>query len=384
MSPPLLPKRARVLVVNPFGIGDALFITPMIRALHKTGVERIDLLLGSRTRAVFEHHSFIHQIFEWDKTRVRGVRAKLKRVRTLMEMFWHLIRNRYDVMIDCSLGRQYSFLGQFLFWIPRRIGFNYKNRGTFLTERLQLPRAFHEKPVTEYYLDLIRLIGVPIESQRMELFLSDEDERESQNLTAQEGIVEGERFIVVAPGGGESWGKDARLRRWPISHFADFVRELVNYSADAPRHVFIVGSRGDMFRAEELRDLLRGISVHNVCGLTASVRGTAALMKRSSLVIANDSGLVHVANAMQRPVVAIYGPVNPAVYGPYPSSQKTLAAHRFGPPCRPCYQNMRYQADCAGVECLSQLSGKEVFRQIMESGLLDVALQEAPTQMDRV
>src|SRR3989338_9050302 len=71
-----IPKQGylkRVLIVHPHGIGDVLWITPVIRALSEYGVKRIDLLLGSRTREIFERNPHANEMFEWDKSPVANI-----------------------------------------------------------------------------------------------------------------------------------------------------------------------------------------------------------------------------------------------------------------------------------------------------------------------
>ena len=133
----------------------------------------------------------------------------------------------------------------------------------------------------------------------------------------------------------------------------------------------ILGSKNERALAEELIQFLEleKIKVRNLCG-EISIQIAAALLKKSLLLIANDSGLTHLAHALEVPVVAIYGPVDPTVYGPYPRTEKVLVAVSEGPVCRPCYQQFRYQGLCGGLECLTGLTPDHVFQQVENSGLL--------------
>jgi len=173
----------RVLLIHPFGIGDALFITPVIRALKESGVRQIDLLLGSRTREIFETNPHMSQIFEWDKSLVSGFSRKWDRLKKLATLFWRLRENRYQVCIDFSPRAQYAFLAWAVFWIPVRIGFNFKGRGLFLTHKEELSQGFVKKPVLEYYCELLHFLNIQVTNKRAELFLTDED-RENCSVRA--------------------------------------------------------------------------------------------------------------------------------------------------------------------------------------------------------
>ena len=121
----------RILLVEPLGLGDALLMTPTLRSLKESGVKQIDLLIGSRTRAIFEHNPHVSQIFEWDRSPVIGTLEKWKYFKRVASLFRELWKNRHQVMFDFSVGSRYAFLSWLFLGIPIRIGFNFKNRGFF-------------------------------------------------------------------------------------------------------------------------------------------------------------------------------------------------------------------------------------------------------------
>ena len=374
----LLNARAvkRALVIHPFGLGDALFITPLLRSLKENGVGEIDLLVGSRTREIFETNPCVHQVFEWDKTPVYGNRARLKRWQKLARMFWLLWKKRYQVVIDCSPSAQYALLSFFLFWIPVRIGFRFRGRGAFLTHRVEIPDGFSKKPVAEYYFDLLRFFGVESSLKRTELFINDEDRTECGRILSQYQLNGDRSFIVVAPGGGESWGLDARLKRWPPAHFADLIRGLQRTHGSWFNEVAVLGAGNESPLAKKLVELLPDIPTKNLCGV-GSIRAVTALMKRASCVIANDGGLAHLAHAVGVPTIVIYGPVDPVVYGPYPRNEHISMITGQGPVCRPCYQQFRYQAGCQGVECLNWLTAERVLARLQADRFVERILGDS-------
>src|SRR3989338_11395855 len=86
----------RILIIHPFGLGDALFMTPLIRALKEGGVKQIDLLLGSRTRELFRHNPHVGRIYEWDKTPLAAFSEKWNRFWKLASVFFELLKSRYQ------------------------------------------------------------------------------------------------------------------------------------------------------------------------------------------------------------------------------------------------------------------------------------------------
>lgn len=347
-----------ILVVQPYGIGDALFMTPILRALHALPtVEAVDLLLGSRTEAVFHHNPHVDQIFSIDKGKWHANgRSQMLSDLTLL---WEKLHGRYDLLIDFSLQREYGFYG-FLLGIPRRIGLNFKNRSIFLTKSLPLRDGYEGAHAVDFYCEAARLIGLEIEDRFLEFYLSEEDREEAKKILGSKSISDSRRFVALAPGGGESWGEDAHFKRWPIHHFAELV-SLLKKRMDF-EGILAFGSESERQLGEALKEV-SSVPVVNLCG-EVSLRTCAALLERASLLIANDGGLVHLAHALGTPLVALYGPVDPAVYGPYPLSPQAVAIAKNGLPCRPCYSRFRYNSACVDRECLTELKPQTVMEEL--------------------
>ena len=83
-------------------------------------------------------------------------------------------------------------------------------------------------------------------------------------------------------------------------------------------------------------------------------------MERAQLLLANDGGLVHLAHALHVPLVALFGPADPQVYGPAPRHPRAVPVMRKDLPCRPCYSNFRYNSACVDRECLTELPPEAV------------------------
>ncbi|MBI4368562.1 MAG: glycosyltransferase family 9 protein [Candidatus Omnitrophica bacterium] len=369
---PLSVRSKRVLIVQPFGIGDALFLTPLIRTLKEAGAQKVDLLLGSRTREIFETNPCVSEIFEWGKPSCRHLSERWACFKTVAFLFWRLRRNRYHIFIDVSPKAKYGAIAWFFFRIPVRIGFRLNGRGIFLTHRTELAGGYQEKAVSEYYLDLLRFFRPSSVSRQTELFLKEEDVTDALRILRKLGVNSDSVYFAVSPGGGESWGRDARLKRWPVSHFVQLIRGIRDQWKQTSHLKFLVlGGNNERSLGEALLKDLREETALNLCGAT-SIRVSAALIQKAAFLLANDGGLVHVAHALRKPLIAIYGPVDPVVYGPYPTSAQTVVVTRRGPVCRPCYQRFRYQADCQRVECLSGLMPEDVLEHLRSNRFFEL------------
>lgn len=356
----------RVLIVEPYGIGDLLFLTPVLRALRLVPtVEKVDLILGSRTEAVVRSNPHVDEIFSIDKDLFHR-RSRLQNFQEVRRLTKVLKKNRYDLMLDYSQRPEYGFWARFFLGIAVRAGFDYARRGTFLTHRVPLPEGFWGRHVVDFYCEVAQKAGIPVDDRDLEFYVQDEERDAAQVCLEAQGFAV-PRYAVVAPGGGESWGKDAHFKRWPVRFFAQLIQKLK--SRLAIPGVVILGSTGERELAGELASRIDLPSV-NLAG-DCSLNLTAALIERSSLFIGNDGGLVHLARALQIPVIAFYGPVPPEVYGPYPPSPEAVAIFKQDLECRPCYRKFRYKSDCEHRNCLQALEPEEAFAQIQNSGFLN-------------
>ena len=382
----------RVLIVHPYGIGDLLFVTPVMRALRLIPtVETVDLLLGSRTREVVEHNPHINDIFVVDKDRAHR-QTWLENLRDQWALGWKLRAKHYDLILDYSLRREHAFFGRFFLGIPRCAGFAYKKRATFHNIRFPLPEAFWKRHAVDFYCDLAEAAGVPVEDRFLEYYfpkpfsLIETEVSAKPHFPLKKSKVNGtspgdllleenkcqdklkllpERFLTVAPGGGDSWGKDASFKRWPVKYFAELVTRLEEERGI--RGVAILGSSSEKALCEELQAMIQPPSV--VLAGETTLAQTAAILKRSALFIGNDGGLVHLARALQVPLIALYGPVPPEVYGPYPPSPDAIAVYKKDLACRPCYYKFRYNNQCPTVACLKDLTPDEVMEMIKRNSL---------------
>lgn len=364
----------RVLVANPYGIGDILFLTPILRALRLIPtVERVDLLLGSRTAELIRSNPHVNEIYQVNKDDWHR-RGRLSTFFEMIRLGFELRRKRYDLLLDYSARGEMGFWGGVFLGIPRRAGFDYKGRGRFFNVRVPLPGGYHSKHVVEYFCDLAQKAGVPVEDRWLEFYLEDKDRQQAAGFLNQKG-KDWKTYIAVSPGGGESWGKDAHFKRWPVKFFAGFLERLKEEIVFDG--VIILGSAAEHGLAASLAESV-SLDCLNLAGAVNLVQA-AALLEKAAFFLGNDGGLVHLARALDTPLAAFYGPVDPVVYGPFPAAKNAAAIYREGLECRPCYRNFRYRDTCPDRECLTQLYPEEALA-ILKSKEVLSGLEKAPIQ----
>ncbi|HOX54799.1 MAG TPA: lipopolysaccharide heptosyltransferase II [Candidatus Omnitrophota bacterium] len=346
----------RVLVINPFGIGDVLFTTPVVRNLKKNRPDvYIGYLCNIRTVKILEANPNIDKVFVFEKDHYRdlGKESKLKCLKEFNNLLNSVKKEKFDAAIDLSLGKHYSFFS-WLIGIKKRIGFNYKNRGVFLTDKINID-GYQAKHVVEYYLDLLKFLNIEYKDSHLDLFVPDEARKWADGFLSEQGIIAGDTLVAVIPGGGASWGKDASIKQWPAEKFAAVARRLAE---ELKLKILVMGDLKDKESCLKVVDGAKNSAI-DCCGKT-DIAQFAALLAKTKLVIANDGGPLHLAVAVGAKTVSIFGPVDDKVYGPYPRSKNHIVI-KTRLACQPCYQRFKLLPCDNNKQCLRDVREEEVF-----------------------
>ena len=213
------------------------------------------------------------------------------------------------------------------------MGFDYRKRGRFLTHRVPLV-GYEEKHVVEYYLDLLRIVQIPVKTTQIKLDVPPRDIQWAKEWLESHNIDPAKPLIAVLPGGGASWGKAAKNKRWAPPNYAHLIDKIIeNFDAA----IILMGDSKEEELCREVVSLAH-FPLHFAVGET-SLLGLAALLMLAQGAIVNDGGPLHVAAAVGVKTVSIFGPVDPQVYGPYPAANHIVV--QKGLPCQPCYRRFR-------------------------------------------
>ncbi len=373
----------RVLVVQPYGLGDMLFISPVLRALRLIpGLERVDMLVGSRTKNLIQANPHIDDIYVIDKDLIHK-NSKAQNFRFLKDLGCALKKNRYDLLLDYSIRGEYAFWSRFFLGIPKCAGYAYKKRAFFHNIKLPIPNGFEGRHVVDFVCDLAEKAGVPVKDRFVEFFFSDEESRElEKNLTPKLPAT----YFALSLGGGESWGPDAHLKRWPVARFIELAKYLIQ--RNSTQKIVLVGSAGEKELAVEFLKSAVSFSLPAI-DFTGqlSISETAWVLKKSCFFLGNDGGLLHLARAVFKPVIGIYGPADPAVYGPYQQSSaqsltpgvacnaspgvdsvRSLAIYKPPTDGKPRYSKFRYDKH---DRTLQDLSVEDAIKMVENSSILN-------------
>ena len=360
----------KILIVNVNWVGDAIFSSPIFKALKAAYPRaKISCLAVPRVREILESIPAIDEIILYDEDGAhRSPLAKLR-------LIYVLSQKHFDAafLLHRSLTRA---LLVFFAGIPRRIGYDAKGRGRFLTRAIKAPdeQTTHR---LDYYLNVVESFGVAVIDRASSLAVSIASETENRELLERHDIGDKDFLVVVHPGG--NWD----LKRWPVHHFTRLIEELmkdgkVNPSTspalkaqgllrvDSERRLFrrgmgavervkvvISGSDQDVVLTEAIISGLRRKPV--VLAGKVDLKQLMALMKRADCVVSADSGPLHIASSVGTSVVGIFGPTRPEITGPRGSGRAVILQRDVGCNRRPCYN-----LECPDNICMQAVSVKEV------------------------
>lgn len=339
--------KKRFIVINPFGIGDVLFTTPILRALKENFP---DCFLGywcnERISPILANNPFIDKIFalsRGDLMKVFGS-SKLEGMKRFLSLFGEIKKHQFNYALDLSLEHRYCLMLKFL-GVKKRVGLDYKGRGRFLTEKIKID-GYSDQHIVEYYLDLLKTLGIKCNSRNLEIFLSEKEKSWADDWLRKHDLNSQDLIIGISPGGGLSWGKQKFFKLWGADSFAQLVDKL---SQELNAKIIIFGDKGDIECCNFLKEKTKS-PVISCCG-ELSLREFVSLLRRCRVLVTNDGGPLHLAVASKIKTVSIFGPVDSKVYGPYPPDEKQHMVIKKSLDCQPCYKNFRIP-DCDDRKCL--------------------------------
>ncbi|MBN2398933.1 MAG: lipopolysaccharide heptosyltransferase II [Candidatus Aminicenantes bacterium] len=335
-----------VLVVKIAAIGDFLMATPALRALKlNPAVDRVILLAGLSIVPVVEGNPHLDQIYTLDDARIfRG--AFLAKLWEVLKISWRLRREKIDLGFNFHRDWRFNII-LFLAGCKKRIGFARGRKSRLLTTRVAVEGVKHH---IFHYCDLLKTQGIFCLDFKMEFLVGADAVNAAEAKFLREKQISD--YVVLVPGGAANVKEEMDSRRWGTENFAALAGLLVA----SGRQVVLLGSRGDQKISRLIIEAQP--QVIDFCGQT-SLSEAAVLLKKSRLVVSNDSGLMHLADAVGAKIIAIFGPT-------HPEEKKPLTAGNIvvwkgeDLECSPCYHDGAFP-ECRHRSCFKKIFPQEIF-----------------------
>ena len=341
-----------IVVIKPCCLGDLVMTTPLLEVIrHAYPDATISYVAGTWSKVIPEHHPAVDTVIDCGAVGIPG--------RYSLTDYRKLARTSRAHHFDLAFVLDRSPMLTLLPWlsgIPRRVGPDSLGRGFSLTDRVPVSSSpTHLQHQAEVYLDLARAIGLPVDAPRMH-FEPTAQERQSVSRPSR-------LRIALFTGGGSNPGMDLTAKRWPLDRFEDLARKLI-YELGA--QLLLIGGPGDVPLNQQLQDALgaQGDTVINLTGKT-TLGELAAQLEQCTLFIGNDSSPMHMAAAVNIPVIAIFGPTSTQEYGPYPLDDPRHIAIWRHPTGQPCFFLGKMQA-CAHCTCMQAVTVDDVWQAVLQ------------------
>ena len=296
-------KPSRILIVLPGWVGDLVLATPALRAIRQHYAQQhVTVLVKSHLAPVLSGGDWMDEVLHWAGPGRSASRPK--RRQSFLGLAAQLREKRFDEAILFANSFRSALLAR-LANIPRRVGYDRDGRGLLLTDKL-LPQKSDGKfvPVSmiRYYNAIARYLGCRECPELPELFTTPEDESAATEVLAKAGIAADQPIVVLNP--GASFGP---AKCWLPERFAE-VSDSLAQKYNAVVMISCGPKEVDIARAVASRMRQKVVVLDQP---VMPLGPSKALIRRAALLVTNDTGPRHFANAFGTPVVTIFGPTDP-------------------------------------------------------------------------
>lgn len=332
-----------ILVRMPNWIGDVVMATPVLRDIRKAFPEAsITAMVKKPLASLLEREEAIDEVFAFEKPEKSPFRRKCFRdiVKTLEV-------GRYDIGILLT----HSFSSAWWFWqggVKKRIGYRKNARSFLLSDPIDFPAEKEHLVIS--YKRLLAPLNIPISQTPPKLFCSEEEKRKAMETLLRKGHKRGRKLIAIHP-----FAVFGPAKCWPEERFFSLIQELGKFE---DLSVVLFGDeRGKSFSQSLARRLPPNtIDLIGATTLKELVFFTGIM----DLAITNDSGPMHIAAALDVPLVSLFGSTDETLTGPWGQKEGII---RKKVPCSPCFKRI-----CPiDFPCMRNIEVKEVLEKVMQN-----------------
>ena len=329
-----------ILFIKPSSLGDIVHAMPTCAAIRRAYPKaRLTWLVKRQWAGLVERIDGVDRVWPVKST-LKGWLSQVNPLRA----------ERFDLVVDLQGLFRSAAIGS-LSGSPLLVGFANGREGSpwFYSRRVPVPQS--EMHAVDRYLLVAKAVGA-VESGAPEFRfrIPQTDYEEVDRLLSQSGVTSGTSWVALNV--SARWP----TKRWPAASFAEVADRLQQEGCGA---VVMIGGPDERADVSTVRGMMKTPAI-DLAGVT-TVGLLPALLSRASLLITNDSGPMHVAAAVDTPVVALFGPTSVARTGPYGLGHRVLTTELS---CRPCLS--RTCQNPVQLECLTRISPEQVFAAVRD------------------
>ncbi|MCK5118432.1 MAG: glycosyltransferase family 9 protein [Candidatus Latescibacteria bacterium] len=332
-----MARPKKILLIRFSSLGDVVLTTATFGPLRERFPDaEIYLLTKSRYAALFERDPRLSGVLKWES----GV--------PFHKQLSALRRMKFDLCVDLHANLRSRLVGGLL---PARC-IRYRKRRLARMAMVHLKRLpVRARTVLDLYGSALSPLGIEKGTDRPRLFLEDDLTSKVERELEGWGIREEDEVVGVHP--GAKW--DAK--RWEVKGFVRVCDQIL----ESGRKCLLLGDEEDLPFVQEIVSRMRHVPTLLVGEL--ELCELAAVIRRCKLLVCNDSGPMHIATAVDTPVVAIFGPTHPRLgFAPMGAHDVVLTANR---PCSPCSLHGEKACKYARRGCMEEISPDRVIAEIV-------------------
>ncbi len=336
-------KIYKILVRVPNWIGDVVMSMPALEGLRSNFPSaRLTVVAKPWVIDLLDANPSVDEIVAYDTKSgplagPRSILAMAKRIREANYDMAVLFQNAFEAALLVWLGK-----------VRHRVGYSTDGRAILLTHAIPRPKTgYRSRHQVDYYINLLRSIGLKIASRDPRLFLSEELKDRARQFMSRHEFDPDRITVGLAP--GAMYGE---AKRWPAARFAQ-VADLAVDRWNA--NILIFGSEKEKHIGEAVQKAMRHPSI-DLSGKT-SLGQAIELVSICSFFVTNDSGLMHISAALGVPTLAIFGSTDPTATGPR-GPKTRIIYHEVD--CAPCLR-----PTCSkDFRCMLSIEPDEVWREL--------------------
>jgi heptosyltransferase-2 len=337
-----MSNQPRTLVISPNWIGDAVMAQPLLRLLKQAHPERaIEVLAPPQVVPVWR------RIREADHIMVTPFRHRALQLGERLRTARSLRQRGYDAAYVLPNTLKYALI-PWLAGIPQRVGYKGEMRYGMINV------MHHDEPQRSMVPFYAALADAPAPAApsglpRPTLVVASE---ETEAICRRLEIARDRPLVAFAPG-----AEFGIAKRWPPAHYGELAARVVNTLPGV--QVALLGSPNDRATCEQVQAYAGDASgsVLNLAGLT-TLDEAIALTAQASAMVSNDSGLLHIASALNRPVIGLYGSTDPTYAPPLSAVSRTISLQLECSPCR------KRECPLGHHDCMNKMSVERVWSEL--------------------
>ena len=327
-----------ILVIKLRYIGDVVLSTPVLSRLREGFPKaRITMLVNAGTEEVVQGHPALDEVLAVGRGGTHG----------RWQMLGALRRRRFDVVLDLTDGDRSALLS-WLSGAPTRVGYNSEDRwrGRLYTHIVQADRfGMH---TAHYHVAAVEALGLTGRTPDPQITVAQDARRAAERLL-QKAQIEPDRLFVCLHPGARWW-----FKAWPGERFAALADRI---QTQTRTQVLFLGGEQDRQGVREIAAAMR-TPCRSLAGKTR-LQEAAAVLERATLMISNDNGPMHIAAAVGTRVVGLFGPSDPAIWGPWGVGHRIFYKQLD---CRNCFHPDCFRGD---ENCMRLISLEEVWQAVL-------------------